>query len=153
MTRVREARPDDEAFVAGLVPRFVEHGAADGHAPATVIEGTVRVLREALRSPEPDDVVLIAEDERGEPLGFAYAVTERDFFTRERYAHVSEIAVARSGEGAGAILMDAVERWALERGYRIVTLNVVEENAAAQRFYARRGFGIGHRHYVKRIGA
>ena len=33
MLRLREAGPADEAFVAGLVPRFVEHGAADGHAP------------------------------------------------------------------------------------------------------------------------
>ena len=47
--------------------------------------------------------------------------------------------------------MDAVERWARERGYRIVSLNVVDANAAAQRFYERRGYGIGHRHYVKRI--
>ena len=103
MTRVRVARPDDEEFVVSLVPRFVEHGAADGHSPDTVVEGTARVLRGALRAPDPEAVVLIAEDERGGRTGFAYAVTERDFFTRERYAHVSEIAVAHSGEGAGAL--------------------------------------------------
>ncbi len=151
MTRVRPARADDEAFVVGLVPRFVEHGAADGHTPQTVIEGTARVLRQALREPREDDVVLVAEDERGECAGFVYAVTERDFFTRERYAHVSEIAVTESGAGAGAALMEAVEQWARERGYRIVSLNVVDANAGAQRFYERRGYAIGHRHYVKRI--
>jgi GNAT superfamily N-acetyltransferase len=95
--------------------------------------------------------VLIAQDDSGEPAGFAYAVTERDFFTGEPYVHVSEIAVARSGDGAGARLMKAVERWAGERGSRFVTLNVIEENQPAQRFYERLGYGPGHRHLVKRL--
>jgi len=149
---LREARADDEAFIVGLVPRFVEHGAADGHTPETVIEGTSRVLREALHAPQRGDVILIAEDEHGEPAGFVYAVTHRDFFTGEPYAHVSEIAAARSGAGIGAELMNAIEVWSRERGDRMVTLNVVDENAAARRFYERRGYTIGHHHYVKRFG-
>jgi len=44
-----------------------------------------------------------------------------------------------------------VERWARERGYRIISLNVVDANTPAQRFYERRGFAVGHRHYVKRL--
>jgi GNAT superfamily N-acetyltransferase len=148
---IREAGAGDEEFVLGLVPRFVEHGAADGHTPQTVIEGTSRVLRAALRERRPGALFLIAEDERGERAGFVYAVTVRDFFTGEEYAHVSEIAVARSGTGTGAALMDAVDRWARERGYRMVSLNVVDGNAAAQRFYARRGYALGHRHFVKRL--
>jgi GNAT superfamily N-acetyltransferase len=146
---IREAGPDDEAFITGLVPRFVEHGAADGHTPEEVIEGTTRVLREALHAREPGDILLIAEDTAGDRAGFVYAVTERDFFTEEPYLHVSEIAVAQSGTGAGAALMEAAESWAREHGYRFVTLNVVEQNTAAQRFYERRGYGIGHRHYVR----
>ncbi|GAC1579996.1 MAG: hypothetical protein NVS3B7_14350 [Candidatus Elarobacter sp.] len=148
---VREAREADEAFVVGLVPRFTEHGLAGGHTRDEVIEGTSRVLREALRDATSDDVVLVAEDDAGERIGFAYAVTHRDFFTGERYAHVSEIAVARSGAGVGGELMDAIEGWARERGFRMVSLNVVDENTAAQRFYDRRGYTIGHRHYVKRL--
>jgi GNAT superfamily N-acetyltransferase len=151
MTRLRDAHAGDAEFVAGLAPRFVEHGVADGHDPQTVIDGTRRVLREALRRPQPGDVFLIAEDERGAPAGFVYTVTHRDFFTGERYAHVSEIAVTASGAGVGGALMDAVETWARERGYRMVSLNVVDENAAGQRFYERRGYALGHRHYVKRL--
>ncbi|HEY0382615.1 MAG TPA: GNAT family N-acetyltransferase [Candidatus Elarobacter sp.] len=148
---MRDARADDEAFVAELVPRFVEHGAADGHTPADVIDGTRRVLREALRAPVPGDVFLVAENDNGERTGFLYAVTERDFFTDERYLHVSEIATVRSGDGVGALLMNAAEERARERGYRIVTLNVVDENAAARRFYERHGYAIGHHHLVKRL--
>lgn len=151
MIRLRDATPDDASFVAGLVPRFVEHAAADGHTPETVIEGTTRVLHDALSAPQDGDVFLIAEDERGARAGFVYAVVERDFFTTEPYLHVSEIAVAQSGSGVGAALMEAVEARSRERGYRIVSLNVVDENLAAQRFYERRGYRPGHRHYVKRV--
>jgi GNAT superfamily N-acetyltransferase len=151
MIRLREATSADENFIVALVPRFVEHGAADGHSPETVIEGTSRVLRTALRAPSDGDAFLVAEDERGERAGFVYAVTQRDFFTKERYAHVSEIAVAYSGAGIGAEMMDAIERWARGRGYRIISLNVVDGNLEAQRFYERRGYQIGHRHYVKRL--
>jgi ribosomal protein S18 acetylase RimI-like enzyme len=151
MTRVREARPDDEEFVAGLVPRFVEHGAADGHTREEVIDGTRRVLRDALHDPRREDVFLIAEDEHGERTGFVYAVAERDFFTGEAYLHVSELATVRSGGGVGAALMEAAEARARERGYRFVTLNVVDENAAARRFYERLGYKIGHHHFVKRV--
>jgi ribosomal protein S18 acetylase RimI-like enzyme len=151
VARVRDAHAGDAPFVATLVPRFVEHGAADGHTPDEVIDGTRRVLRDALRAPEPGDVFLIAEDGTGERTGFVYAVTERDFFTGEPYLHVSEIATARSGDGAGALLMAEAEARARERGYRFVTLNVVHENAAARRFYERRGYAIGHHHLVKRF--
>lgn len=137
--------------MTGLVPRFTEHGVAGGHTRAEVIEGTARVLRDALARPQPGELMLIAEDARGEPAGFAYAITSRDFFTGEAYVHVSEIAVARSGAGVGARLMDAVEAWARENGCRLVTLNVVDENIPAQRFYERRGYGLAHRHYAKRL--
>jgi GNAT superfamily N-acetyltransferase len=153
LIRLRDARADDVAFVVGLVPRFVEHGAADGHTPDEVIAGTTRVLRDAILAPRAGDVLLIAEDDEGTRAGFVYAVTERDFFTTEPYLHVSEIAVARSDAGAGTALMEAVERWARERGYRFVTLNVVEQNVAAQRFYARRGYEPGHLHFVKRLSS
>ncbi len=95
--------PADEAFVAGLVPRFVEHGAADGHTPAEVIAGTTRVLSEALRTRARARRVLDrARTSAASAAGFVYAVTERDFFTREPYLHVSEIAVARAAARAPA---------------------------------------------------
>jgi GNAT superfamily N-acetyltransferase len=148
---IRAARADDQEFVVGLVPRFVENGVAGGHTRDEVVEGTSRVLREALQAPRSGELFLIATDERGEPRGFVYAVTERDFFTGEEYAHVSEIAVTRSGDGTGAALMDAAETWSRARGHRLMTLNTVEENAPARRFYERRGFGVAHVHHIKRL--
>lgn len=152
---LREAHAGDEAFVVGLVPRFVENGLAGGHSREEIVEGTSRVLREAIRNPKRGEIVLIAEEEAAngpaEPAGFVYAITDRDFFTGEAYAHVSEIAVTHSGTGTGAHLMNAIERWARDRGYALVTLNVVGTNTSAQRFYERRGYALGHHHYIKRL--
>ncbi len=97
-----------------------------------------------LRDAGPADEAFVA--------GLVYAVTERDFFTREPYLHVSEIVAARSGAGIGARLMKAVERRAHERGYRFVSLNFFEGNPAGRRFYERLGYGSGYHHYVKRLG-
>jgi GNAT superfamily N-acetyltransferase len=148
---IRAARAGDEEFIVGLVPRFVENGLAGGHTRDEVVEGTARVLREALRAKHPGDLFLIATDELGAPCGFVYAVTERDFFTGEEYAHVSEIAVARSGDGTGTALMEAAEAWSRARGHRLMTLNTVEQNVPARRFYERRGFGVAHVHHIKRL--
>jgi GNAT superfamily N-acetyltransferase len=148
---IREARAGDESFIVALVPRFVENGVAGGHTRDEVIDGTARVLREALHAQRPDEAIFVAEDERGEAAGFVYVVCERDFFTAEEYAHVSEIAVTRSGTGAGGLLMDAAEAWSRARGHRLMTLNVVEANVDAARFYLRRGFAVAHVHYAKRF--
>ena len=148
---IRAARPDDSAFVVALVSRFVEHGVAGGHTREEVVDGTARVLREALTKTDPAELFLIAEDADGERAGFVYAVTHRDFFTGECYAHVSEIAAVRSGSGTGRTLMAAVEEWARERGYRMVTLNVIEENVAARRFYEQLAYAPHHRQLIKRF--
>lgn len=108
-------------------------------------------MTNALHNPNVDDLFLIAESDAGEPLGFAYVVTTVDFFTEVRYAHVSEIAVARSGEGAGTVLMAAAETWARERGYPQLTLNTVETNEPARRFYMRTGFAPAYRQLYKRL--
>jgi GNAT superfamily N-acetyltransferase len=148
---LRVASAADAPFVAGLVPRFVEHGVAGGHTRAEVLAGTEAVLRAALADPQAGEMFLIAEDAAGAPAGFVYAVTERDFFTGEPYAHVSEIAAVRSGEGVGDALMEAVEGWARTRGYRSVTLNVIAENVAGRRFYERLGYGPAHVQLIKRL--
>jgi GNAT superfamily N-acetyltransferase len=149
--RLRTARIDDAAFVTALVPRFFEHGIPGGHTRGEVVAGTERALREALAQPATDELFLIADDDNGAPVGFVYAVTHRDFFTGERYAHVSEVAAARSGVGVGGALMDAVERWAHACGYRMVTLNVIEENAGARQFYERLDYRPHHRQLIKRL--
>jgi ribosomal protein S18 acetylase RimI-like enzyme len=40
----------------------------------------------------------------------------------------------------GSLLMDAAEQWAREQGLRVVGLETGQNNLAAQKFYAARGY-------------
>jgi len=148
---VRRARSDDEAFVLDLAVRFAETRPA-WRGEREVTCGTERELHRAFAAPEDGSTVLIAESAAGNRLGFAYLVLNEDFFTKERHGHVSEIAVARDGAGAGRCLMEAAEQYFCDLGMRFVTLNVNESNVRGIAFYERLGFVPQIRQFVKVLG-
>jgi ribosomal protein S18 acetylase RimI-like enzyme len=59
-----------------------------------------------------------------------------------RYAVIENLAVsaAHRRHGIGRVLMQAAERWALERGIEQVELHVYEFNEGARAFYERLGY-------------
>ena len=139
--RVRPATADDRDFILGLVPRFVEFGVPLWHEPRDIISAIERALDDPAGTPEGDPATMVAVDGSGERLGFIRLETRADHFTGEKRGYVSEIAVAKNGEGVGRILMDAGETWARERGYRLLTLDVFAGNARARSFYQSLGYG------------
>ncbi len=145
---VRPAQASDRRFVVGLATRFGPTRAA-WRALDEVVRGTQRQLAKAFDDPCAADVILIALDSSDVPLGFAYVVTHRDFFTGETHGHISEIATVADGSGAGRALMDASETWSRERGFRYLSLNVNDTNDAARQFYERRDYVPEYRHLVK----
>lgn len=74
-----------------------------------------------------------------------------DFYTGEPIGKISEIAVGESGNGVGQALMAHCEAWARERGAQLMTLNALEGNAHARRFYERGGYAPEYTMYVKRL--
>jgi GNAT superfamily N-acetyltransferase len=148
--RVRPATDADASFVIGLAPRLGETQPLWRERGEVAI-GTARALSRALATPRDDEAVLIAEDGAGTSVGFLYIVTASDFFTNEPVAHVSELALARDGTGAGAALMRAAEAWALERGARYVSLHVNARNERARAFYERLGYDLEWHRLNKRM--
>jgi GNAT superfamily N-acetyltransferase len=138
--RIRPATLRDRGFIVGLCARFAESRLPPWRPVADVIDGTAHRLESAIDSPGSRSEVLIAEGEDGLPLGFAWLLLLEDFYTGADYCKVSEIATARDGTGAGALLMRASEDWARERGCEIVMLNVLRDNAHARAFYERLGY-------------
>jgi len=112
--------------------------------------GTARALSRVLQTPSADDALFVAE-ESGEPVGFVYVYAEPDFFTGEVHAHISEIAVAADGTGAGRALMAAAEAWAHGRGYRYVSLHVNAPNERAKAFYELLGYDLEWYRLNKRL--
>lgn len=78
----------------------------------------------------------VAEEE-GKIAGFLIAQREP-----RKILHIVTIDVLQAWRrrGVGSLLMDAAEQWASERDLRLIGLETAEDNAAAQRFYAARGY-------------
>jgi GNAT superfamily N-acetyltransferase len=138
--RIRPVVSEDRDFVVGLSARFAESRTPAWRPAASIVAGTARHLEAALASPGPRSAILIAVDDEGTNLGFAWVLLTVDFFTGTDVAKISEIATVRDGTGAGTALMEACEAWARERGCAIVVLNVLRENERARAFYERLGY-------------
>jgi len=105
-------------------------------------QAVARVVDRSLTSAAADAVVLAAVDAAGRGLGFVHIHATSDFFTGEKHGHVSDLVVASAaeGRGVGRALMAAAEQWARYRGYRLLSLNVFEENHRARELYTRLGY-------------
>ena len=86
----------------------------------------------------------------GRPVGAAACVFRAPDVTTLRgqddVALVWDIRVAPEarGRGIGRLLIDAVERWAIDRGARWLEVETQDINVPACRFYERHGFGLRH---------
>jgi ribosomal protein S18 acetylase RimI-like enzyme len=76
-------------------------------------------------------------EEAGEIAGFLIAQREP-----RKILHIITIDVLEGWRrrGVGSLLMAAAEKWARDHGLRMIGLETAQDNLAAQRFYARRGY-------------
>ena len=138
--RVRPFTLEDREFIVGLSVRFAESRLPPWRPAEMIVTGTARQLAAAIDSRSPRSEILVAEDDDGARLGFAWVLLLKDFFTGADYCKISEIATVRDGTGAGAALMNACEVWARDRGCAIIMLNVLRENDHARAFYEGLGY-------------
>jgi GNAT superfamily N-acetyltransferase len=151
--RVRPAGPEDADFVRGLVPELVAFGPPHWRDIRQMTETDTLVITGALRGASDGATVLVAEDERGQRLGFIHLCGELDYYTRAECGHIADIVVAPEarGRGVGRTFVAAAERWARGRGYSMLTLNVFLGNRDARALYERTGFGAETVRYVKNL--
>jgi len=92
---------------------------------------------------DPDNVVLVAEGEDGQVIGWVQ-VYRRELLIDDRHAELGGLVVAegRRGQRVGQLLMEEVECWARARGCTAVYVrsNVIRERA--HRFYERIGYEV-----------
>lgn len=139
--RIRPASPADRAAILTLVPRLAEHGTPPGRDRdqiRAVDEATIAALIDQRGA---DAELLVAED-GGELVGFVHVRTVTDYYTQAPIGHVSDIVVAgqAEGRGVGRALIEAAHDWARSRGYRMMQLFVLPENAGARALYERMGY-------------
>jgi len=141
---VRLAHADDDEFILGLIPRFVEFALPAWRKRSETAAGIRRDIEHQLRTLPAGSHLYVAEDEDGERLGFLHLQTRTDFFTGAQNCHVSNIVVAAAheGRGAGAAMLEFAEAWAREHRCRHLTLGVFPGNERAQALYRRHGFDV-----------
>lgn len=137
---IRPFRPADRAAVLGLAPRLLVGIAPwlDPEAFLAVARGWVEA---SIAGVGPDQAVFVAEDARGQCLGFA-SVGRHVHFTGIEQAYIGELAVAAEAEGLGIgrRLVAAAEEWARGRGFRLIALDTGAANARARGFYRHLGY-------------
>jgi GNAT superfamily N-acetyltransferase len=114
----------------------------------TVVD--TRVVGDAAAGRSPGSAVLVAEDDRGTRLGFIHVTEEQDYYAG-LCGHIGDVVVAPGvqGRGVGTALLAAAERWALARGYRLLSLNVFVGNRRARAVYERAGYAPETVRHVK----
>jgi GNAT superfamily N-acetyltransferase len=100
------------------------------------------------------DAVFVAEAERAGIVGFVHG-GERRLLVSEPFVELGGLIVAAAARrrGAGALLLAAVERWALARGVDLVRVRSRRERDVADVVYRRCGFDLEkeQRVFTKRL--
>lgn len=150
---VRPATIADEAFLLALTRRLADFAVPPWRTRAEIADADHGILREALHRPSEKTCILIAEAPPGQPVGCIFLTTRTDYFTGVLHGHIEVVAVTpeAAGRGIGRALLDAGERWARDRGYPQVTLNVFWQNEAARTVYDRLGYRPETIHYRKAL--
>jgi GNAT superfamily N-acetyltransferase len=140
MFRVRPYVPEDRLFIFSLLPRL-----ATGMQPwrdlGLWLAALESLLAESIDGQDQKSVVLIAEDEQGERLGFA-TLSHSTHFTGQPQAYIGELVTRESaeGQGVGTALVHACELWARGQGYTLLTISTGAANTRALSFYHKLGF-------------
>ena len=137
---IRPVRPADHPAVLALSPRLTI-GAAPWRDPGRVAVAAQGWIESSLAAAGQDGRALLVALAGGQVAGLV-SLAEREHFTGELDAYISELVVAEAqeGRGAGRALLAAADRWAARRGRVRITLETGAANHRAQRLYARSGF-------------
>jgi ribosomal protein S18 acetylase RimI-like enzyme len=149
---VRPVTSQDREAILALVPRLAATGTPPGRDAHQITATDIQTIAEAIERRQPGTQLLVAE-QGGSLAGFIHLKTVTDYYTRQEIGHISDIVVAAEaeGQGVGRALMAAGEEWARARGYPMMELNVLVDNAGARALYERLGYSAEWVKYVKAL--
>ena len=134
--RVREATAKDVETIHALAGELA--GVVGDSSPA--LEAVLARLSELLE--EPRARVLVAEDEDGAVVGMASLWIKPDLAHGDTVVEVPTLVVAEGSrrEGVGKLLMEEIQKLAVESEANLIELVATSENAPARNFYKSLGF-------------
>ena len=130
---IRGARPED-------APRLAEiSGAALGYVsePEDTRRRLVRIAA------HPEHFLRVAEDGRGEVIGFVHACAyDTLYYDPLKYVMALAVHPAFQGQGVGKALLSACEDWARAEGASGIRLFSGSDRQGAHAFYKRLGYAL-----------
>jgi ribosomal protein S18 acetylase RimI-like enzyme len=141
---IRPFTDEDRPFLARVAPRMHPGRTASPRDPAS-LDRFFSGLGDRTFLAKPGAQAFVATID-GQSCGVVSFYPDKDYFTDHPRAYVDNLAVAQDveGKGVGRALLDYVERWAREHGYREVVLDVFAGNQRAITFYERQGYRPDH---------
>jgi len=146
MVHVRTFVPSDAPRVENLFSelqsceRSIEENRVDGDL---ISPAYVKHLLDECEKWDGD--ILVAEHE-GQVVGFVCVLAgfdSRDMIEADsKYAFVTDLVVTSGmrGQGIGRQLLQEAETFSMQRGARVIRLNVIAGNTSARDFYSKAGF-------------
>ncbi len=133
---IRAAAAGDVPAILNLVRELADYqGAADS------VSATEDDLRLALCGPEPGVFAEVAEDQRGEVVGYALWYLSFSPWLGRHGIFIADLYVRRShrGGGLGRALLSRLAELCLQRGYGRMEWKAQQANSDAAGFYASIG--------------
>jgi ribosomal protein S18 acetylase RimI-like enzyme len=141
---IRPFSAEDRPFLARIALRMHPGQTASPRDP-TILDRFFSDLADGNFLTKPGAQAFVATID-GQACGVISVYPDKDYFTDHPRAYVDNLAVAREseGKGVGRTLLDYVERWARDHGFREVVLDVFANNQRAIAFYERQGYRPDH---------
>ena len=141
---VRPFSSEDRPFLARIASRMYPGATASPRDPEAFSRFFARPEEHGFLT-KPGAQAFVATVD-GRPAGLVSFYPDRDYFTDHPRAYVDNLVVAEESErmGVGRTLLDYVERWARDHGFREVVLDVFAKNHGAIAFYERQGYRADH---------
>ncbi|RXG16206.1 ribosomal protein S18 acetylase RimI-like enzyme [Leeuwenhoekiella aestuarii] len=140
---IRRVTKEDTDFILSLLPSLTDPELPHWRDPDVMLDIDQRILKSEIQDGSEDNAIFIAEDsETQKQLGFIFLEIGTDYYHREPHGHIADIIVAPDarGRGIGKLLMNKAEAWTKDCGYKLLTLNVFDDNKKARKLYQSLGF-------------
>jgi GNAT superfamily N-acetyltransferase len=146
-------KESDKEAILRLSERFSDFELMGWRNPDAMKKAQLRIARASFESYDPNADLFIAEDHRGEVLGYLHVTRNVDFFTGEEQGFILAIVVSKDAEGKGVAkkLMLKAEEWTKVKGYKQLVLNVFANNERAVNFYSHLNYETENLKMVKEL--
>lgn len=143
----------DRSFIRGLNARLSGVIEAPTHSKDEVVAFQDRFTASAWATDAIEGATFVATGRDGQRLGYVNVRESQDEIANETCGYIALLAVVSEaeGEGVGQALLQEAEKWAGEKGFSRLSLDVFASNLRGQRFYEKLGFRPETVRLIKRL--